>query len=733
MARKVEDRIPGPPHGKHTASPAAAVALAAAAASTADAASVADNAGDEPAPALEGEGPTRPERVEMRKVIRMTTSGFHNHPSSLCLKRRRHADAATSTPIAADFQEAPPTYTAPLTALVKRRHELAHAVCLQGPEIPSKVSRGGPFVTIPPPCIPEVLTCSDNLKGILCASKPLTDPIPPYRSLGEPKETCTALAPAALSHRIAGSTRQRNFGRMYEQIKALHKETAEISQAKGNLGFQLHGELKYQPAAERISYQPEELRYQPEELRYQPEELRYQPEEMRYRPGELSYQASKRQRATPVKAELDVFFESPSASCCQDEPPWPAAAGSTASAPHFSAATCVLESTQRTSQYSHDGLSWPAATSASAPHLSVGLLRSAAGGDASIFPLMSATTCASQGVLHRSNLGLPQPFPNQFPSQFPSPTGPAIPAQVAGLKGSADPAFPVGQSAPDPSAATTLQQDWQIPTSAKVGENSKSEVAMLLGELLTPAEWGVAGGVAGGAAGAAAGGAGGVGDAAAAAAAAQIRASSAATSTVASYSIRAQFVPALPNDTGATPLDPLAGIKNEVRSQQDHHYSHLQIWQDLRCNYLRGWYHQDHQYSHLRIWASQNQWTCFFGNWKQSFRRQALLCHHQQQQQRQQHHHQQQQRQQHLQQQQQQQRQQHHLRHRHRQQQQRQQQCMSQWNSLHAPRPRCMYQTGRAHRPHPNRHRPRRDDKGAEEQDDVGPNHVRRAGPTHVP
>ncbi|CAI7870971.1 unnamed protein product [Closterium sp. NIES-53] len=608
MARKVEDRIPGPPHGKHTASPAAAVALAAAAASTADAASVADNAGDEPAPALEGEGPTRPERVEMRKVIRMTTSGFHNHPSSLCLKRRRHADAATSTPIAADFQEAPPTYTAPLTALVKRRHELAHAVCLQGPEIPSKVSRGGPFVTIPPPCIPEVLTCSDNLKGILCASKPLTDPIPPYRSLGEPKETCTALAPAALSHRIAGSTRQRNFGRMYEQIKALHKETAEISQAKGNLGFQLHGELKYQPAAERISYQPEELRYQPEELRYQPEELRYQPEEMRYRPGELSYQASKRQRATPVKAELDVFFESPSASCCQDEPPWPAAAGSTASAPHFSAATCALESTQRTSQYSHDGLSWPAATSASAPHLSVGLLRSAAGGDASIFPLMSATTCASQGVLHRSNLGLPQPFPNQFPSQFPSPTGPAIPAQVAGLKGSADPAFPVGQSAPDPSAATTLQQDWQIPTSAKVGENSKSEVAMLLGELLTPAEWGVvlsrmvqrqgpssssssssfveargtaglapaasmdsgvAGGVAGGAAGAAAGGAGGVGDAAAAAAAAQIGASSAATSTVASYSIRAQFVPALPNDTGATPLDPLAGIKNEFMQFED--------------------------------------------------------------------------------------------------------------------------------------------------------------------
>ncbi|CAI5509453.1 unnamed protein product [Closterium sp. Naga37s-1] len=506
---KVEDRIAGPPRGKHSALTAAATASAAAAstadatyaADTADAADAADAAADDAAaPALEDERPTRPERMEMRKVIRMTTSGFHNHPSSLCLKRRRRADVRASA-MAAPFQDAAAAYAAPLAALLKPHHVPSHhAATSQGAESPKNASRGELFATIPQ-FIPEVQTRGDNPKEILCASKPLTDLIPSYRSLGDTKETCTALAPAVLSHRIAGTAQRRNFGSMHEQIMALSKETEEISQAEDKLGFPLDGVCF--SAAERMSYRPKELEFQPQELLNQPQELRYQPgqfEELRYRPGELSYQASKRQRATQVKAEPDVSLESPGASCCQDEPPW--RADSCVSAPHFSAvaaqrssaATCAIGNLQRTSSYSHDGLPWPAGSSMSAPHLPAGPLWSAAGGgDASFFPRLSATTCATQGMLHWSSLGLPQRFPNQCsnPAGPAGPPGLAEPAEntePAGLAPSAFLARPEAQTAAATSAVA-LPQDWQFPASAKVGESSSPDVALLLEELLTPAEW----------------------------------------------------------------------------------------------------------------------------------------------------------------------------------------------------------------------------------------------------
>ncbi|CAI5528065.1 unnamed protein product [Closterium sp. Naga37s-1] len=351
-ARKVEDRIPGPPRGKHTAPPAAAAGPAAAAASTANAADVADAADDAAAPALEDEAaPTRPERVEMRKVIRMTTSGFHNHPSSLCLKRRRRSiDAATSGPMTAPFQQQASAYTAPLTALLKPHRDTAPAPS-QAPGNPANVSHSGPFAAVSPRV--SSMQSRGKFKEILCASKPLTGLIPSYviggsASFGEPKETCSALAPAVFSQRTAGTTRQRTIGSMYEQIMALGNEPAEISRAELKPSFRSDGDLCF-PAAVGLSYQPEEL----------------------------SYQASKRQRATPVKSEPDGPLESPSGSCCQDEPLWPAAA-TCASAPHFSAPAYASEHSQRTSQQSHDGLPWPAVSSASAPQPSGGPLGTAA-------------------------------------------------------------------------------------------------------------------------------------------------------------------------------------------------------------------------------------------------------------------------------------------------------------------------------------------------------------------
>ncbi|CAI5508880.1 unnamed protein product, partial [Closterium sp. Naga37s-1] len=674
-ARKVEDRIPGPPRGKHTAPPAAAAGPAAAAASTANAADVADAADDAAAPALEDEAaPTRPERVEMRKVIRMTTSGFHNHPSSLCLKRRRRSiDAATSGPMTAPFQQQASAYTASLTALLKPHRDTAPAPS-QAPGNPANVSHSGPFAAVSPRV--SSMQSRGKFKEILCASKPLTGLIPSYviggsASFGEPKETCSALVPAAFSQRsagtarqgrgggegrgvredeehttgtccalapavfsqrsagtarqgrgggegrgvredeehttgtcsalapavfsqrTAGTTRQRTIGSMYEQIMALGNEPAEISRAELKPSFRSDGDLCF-PAAVGLSYQPEEL----------------------------SYQASKRQRATPVKSEPDGPLESPSGSCCQDEPLWPAAA-TCASAPHFSAPAYASEHSQRTSHQSHDGLPWPAVSSASAPqpsggplgtaaasggassaqHLSGGPLGSAASkrGCVKFYPRLSATTCASQGVLLRSSPGLPQRFLNQFPN----PTGPAEPA---GPAASAVPAFPAAHTTPATSAAAEPPQDWQALASAKGGESSKSDVAMLLGELLTPAEWEVVLSRMVQRQGPSDEGEqqmlNGVDDsssacmhtaqaevlramnayqdlafasptqigasplqeplpfapaaAAAAAAAAQIGASSAAPSMF------AQFTPAVPNTTGATPLDPSAKIKTEV-------------------------------------------------------------------------------------------------------------------------------------------------------------------------
>ncbi|CAI5946272.1 unnamed protein product [Closterium sp. NIES-64] len=560
---KVEDRIAGPPRGKHSALTAAATASAAAAstadatyaADTADAADAADAAADDAAaPALEDERPTRPERMEMRKVIRMTTSGFHNHPSSLCLKRRRRADVRASA-MAAPFQDAAAAYAAPLAALLKPHHVPSHhAATSQGAESPKNASWGELFATIPQ-FIPEVQTRGDNPKEILCTSKPLTDLIPSYRSLGDTKETCTALAPAVLSHRIAGTAQRRNFGSMHEQIMALSKETEEISQADDKLGFPIDG-------------------------------------------------------------------------------PW--------TAQRSSAATCAIGNLQRTSSYSHDGLPWPAGSSMSAPHLPAGPLWSAAGsGDASFFPRLSATTCATQGMLHWSSLGLPQRFPNQCsnPAGPAGPPGLAEPAEntePAGLAPSAFLARPEAQTAAATSAVA-LPQDWQFPASAKVGESSSPDVALLLEELLTPAEWEVmlsrmvqkqgpldkvveqqmnasvvvasmdsniaaaaaaaaAAAVSGGGVAAAVANAGMVlraldsyrdlafasttqirasplpeplpfpaapAAAAAAAAAAQTGASSAAPSMIAPDSILAQSAPAVPNTMGATPLDPSAKIKTE--------------------------------------------------------------------------------------------------------------------------------------------------------------------------
>ncbi|CAI5509395.1 unnamed protein product [Closterium sp. Naga37s-1] len=136
-ARKVEDRMPGPPRGKHTAPPAAAAAVV----------DAADVAGYVAAFALEDEkGPTRPKRVdmhkeeafhssarvgtgdfpssarmEMRTVVRLTTSGFHNHPSSLCLKRRRRRDAAEGSTAAAASKEEK-SNKEPLSAALQKPH-----------------------------------------------------------------------------------------------------------------------------------------------------------------------------------------------------------------------------------------------------------------------------------------------------------------------------------------------------------------------------------------------------------------------------------------------------------------------------------------------------------------------------------------------------------------------------------------------------------------------------------
>ncbi|GJP43190.1 hypothetical protein CLOM_g2688 [Closterium sp. NIES-68] len=124
-ARKVEDRLPGPPRGKHNAAPigtgtssstrsggfssAAAASGAAATAATASAAA---------ADSLTGES-TLPERVEMRKVMRMTTSGFHNHPSTMCHKRCRRGDNMMGN-VTGDVTDivmtGPPSKAAPMIA-----------------------------------------------------------------------------------------------------------------------------------------------------------------------------------------------------------------------------------------------------------------------------------------------------------------------------------------------------------------------------------------------------------------------------------------------------------------------------------------------------------------------------------------------------------------------------------------------------------------------------------------
>ncbi|CAI7886921.1 unnamed protein product [Closterium sp. NIES-53] len=306
-ARKVEDRTPGPPRGHRTVPPAATAppATAAAAVDPAYVAGYDAATGPECMGMLKETPLPSSARVEMRTVMRMTTSGFHNHPSSLGLKRRRRRDAATSA-TAAPVQE-DMKCKEPLSVPLEVHCNPGHAP-LKGPS-------ENPFATIPPSI--SVVPSNSPRKTMGTSSKAVTDLVPSVGSLvqAKPKEARTFPGPAVHSQGSADTMQQLIVRSMCDQIMALSKDPAEISQAEGKLSLQPCRDSSLH-AVRRTSYLP----------------------------GELSNEPSKRQRATPVEAKTDGQLERRDTSSCQ-EGPWPACRAETA--PQFPTASCTTQGVQR--------------------------------------------------------------------------------------------------------------------------------------------------------------------------------------------------------------------------------------------------------------------------------------------------------------------------------------------------------------------------------------------------